>query len=143
LPPRAYCIMRVALALVRYGIEAVRRPSFADGKDVARIPTEGSRQMLPTETDCLAGHIGLEPANPSASYLIGIAWQLRLRAVQLRRRRPFAFQLHDPHLQLGPRFQQLLPPLRIGTFRGPSSPTIIACDSRTPERISLRPVGRV
>jgi hypothetical protein len=23
------------------------------------------------ETDCLPGHIGLEPANPSASYLIG------------------------------------------------------------------------
>jgi hypothetical protein len=31
---------------------------------------------------CLAGHIGLEPANPSASYLIGIAWQLHLRAAQ-------------------------------------------------------------
>jgi hypothetical protein len=27
----------------------------------------------PTETDCVAGHIGLEPANPSANYLIGIA----------------------------------------------------------------------
>jgi hypothetical protein len=24
------------------------------------------------ETDCVAGHIGLEPANPSARYLIGI-----------------------------------------------------------------------
>jgi hypothetical protein len=24
------------------------------------------------ETDCVAGHIGLEPANPSASYPIGI-----------------------------------------------------------------------
>ena len=25
------------------------------------------------ETDCVAGHIGLEPANPGASYLIGFA----------------------------------------------------------------------
>jgi hypothetical protein len=25
------------------------------------------------ETDCVAGHIGFEPANPSASYLIGIS----------------------------------------------------------------------
>ena len=25
------------------------------------------------ETDCVAGHIGFEPANPSASYLIEIA----------------------------------------------------------------------
>ena len=46
-------------------------------------------------TNWLAGHIGLEPANPSASYLIGIAWQLRLRAAQLRRRRPFACELRD------------------------------------------------
>src|SRR5438270_344743 len=29
--------------------------------------------------DWLAGHIGFELANPSASYLIVIAWQLRLR----------------------------------------------------------------
>jgi hypothetical protein len=27
----------------------------------------------------LAGHIGLEPANPSASYLIEFTWQLGLR----------------------------------------------------------------
>jgi 3-hydroxyisobutyrate dehydrogenase-like beta-hydroxyacid dehydrogenase len=25
------------------------------------------------ETDCVAGHLGFEPANPSASYLIGFA----------------------------------------------------------------------
>ena len=25
------------------------------------------------ETDCVAGHVGFEPANPSASYLIGFA----------------------------------------------------------------------
>ena len=47
------------------------------------------------ETDWLAGHVRFEPANPSASYLIGIAWQLRLRAAQLRRRRPFACELRD------------------------------------------------
>jgi hypothetical protein len=38
--------------------------------------------MLPhhtVETDWLAGHIGLELPNPRASYLIGIAWQLRLK----------------------------------------------------------------
>ena len=29
--------------------------------------------------DCLAGHVGFEPANPSASYLIGFAWLLCLR----------------------------------------------------------------
>jgi len=28
--------------------------------------------------DWLAGHIGLELPNPSASYLIGLAWQLGL-----------------------------------------------------------------
>jgi hypothetical protein len=39
-------------------------------------------------------------ANPSASYLIGIAWQLRLRSAQLRRRRPFACKLRDKDLQL-------------------------------------------
>jgi hypothetical protein len=31
------------------------------------------------ENDCVAGHLGFEPANPSASYLIGIPWQLRLK----------------------------------------------------------------
>jgi hypothetical protein len=45
--------------------------------------------------DCLARHVRFEPANPPASYLIGIAWQLRLRAAQLRRRRPFACELRD------------------------------------------------
>jgi hypothetical protein len=54
------------------------------------------------ETNCLAGHIGFELANPSASYLIVIAWQLRLRWAQLRWRRHFACRLSDAHLQLGP-----------------------------------------
>jgi hypothetical protein len=40
------------------------------------------------ETDWLAGHLGFEPANPSASYVIGIAWQLRLRWAQGCRRDP-------------------------------------------------------
>ena len=29
--------------------------------------------MALAQTDCVAGVVGLEPANPSASYLIGIA----------------------------------------------------------------------
>jgi hypothetical protein len=33
-----------------------------------------SRQRL----HCLAGHVGFEPANPPASYLIGFAWQLHV-----------------------------------------------------------------
>ena len=33
----------------------------------------GRRTVAALETDCLAGHIGLEPANPSAGYLIGFA----------------------------------------------------------------------
>jgi hypothetical protein len=37
--------------------------------DPAALQTAHSPQRL----DCLAGHIGFEPANPSASYLIGIA----------------------------------------------------------------------
>jgi hypothetical protein len=28
--------------------------------------------FAPWRPDCLAGHVGFEPANPSASYLIGI-----------------------------------------------------------------------
>src|SRR6266516_2934408 len=59
----------------------------------------------PRETDCVPGHIGFELANPSASYLIVIAWQLRLRWAQLGWQRHFACQLYDAHLELGPRFQ--------------------------------------
>ena len=47
------------------------------------------------ENDCVAGHVGLEPPNPCASYLIGITGQLRLRTAQAVRRRPFACELRD------------------------------------------------
>jgi hypothetical protein len=50
------------------------------------------RRQLKPGTDCVAGHIGFELANPSASYLIVIAWQLRLRWAQLGWQRHFAFQ---------------------------------------------------
>ena len=33
----------------------------------------------PWRLDCLTGHVGFEPANPSASYLTGIPWQLCLK----------------------------------------------------------------
>ena len=55
----------------------------------------------------MAGVVGLEPANPFASYLIGIPGQLRLKEAQARRPRPFACELRViTNLQLGPRFQQ-------------------------------------
>jgi hypothetical protein len=43
---------------------------------------EGStieRAQERAETHCVAGHVGFEPANPSASYLTGIPWQLCLK----------------------------------------------------------------
>jgi hypothetical protein len=56
------------------GIRMGRRAQFAH-----RLPLERGRDAInASETDCLAGVAGLEPANPSASYLIGIACQLRL-----------------------------------------------------------------
>jgi hypothetical protein len=58
--------------------------------------------------DWLAGHMRLEPRNPSASYLIGVARQLGLRQAHARRRRPFACELRDTDLQLRPRFQQTI-----------------------------------
>jgi hypothetical protein len=49
-----------------------RRAQFAH-----RLPLERARfrtdAINASETDCLAGHVGFEPANPSASYLIGYA----------------------------------------------------------------------
>jgi hypothetical protein len=48
----------------------MRRP--LDLSSVAERISKAGLQMT-VETDCLAGHIGFEPANPSASYLIGIA----------------------------------------------------------------------
>src|SRR5919198_6570956 len=67
---------------------------------ISRALLRGLERTSSFGPDWLAGHIGLEPANPSASYLIGIAWQLRLRSAQLRRRRPFACELRDKDLQL-------------------------------------------
>jgi hypothetical protein len=43
-----------------------------DLSSVAERISKAGLQMT-VETDCLAGVVGLEPANPSASYLIGIA----------------------------------------------------------------------
>jgi hypothetical protein len=34
---------------------------------------DGTDAINASETDCMAGHMRLEPPNPSASYLIGIA----------------------------------------------------------------------
>jgi hypothetical protein len=57
------------------------------------------------ETDCLAGHIGLEPANPRVGHLFGFARQLRLTWADPGWRRPFGFQLNGTDLQLVPRFR--------------------------------------
>jgi hypothetical protein len=40
----------------------------------------------PRETDCVPGHIGLEPANPAASYLIEIV-QLKREVAKLKAER--------------------------------------------------------
>jgi hypothetical protein len=40
---------------------------------------QACRQYAVQRPDWLAGHIGLELANPSARYLIGFAWQFGLR----------------------------------------------------------------
>jgi hypothetical protein len=49
----------------------------------SRLASSRLRRILgghfPRRPHCLAGVVGLEPANPFASYLIGIASQLRLR----------------------------------------------------------------
>jgi hypothetical protein len=60
------------------------------------------------ETDWLAGHIGFEPANPSASYLIGISWQLRLSRRKLGGGDPLRASCRDADLQLRPRFRQTI-----------------------------------
>jgi hypothetical protein len=39
--------------------------------DVARAMEKAQEAGGPRETDCVPGHIGLEPANPCAIYLIG------------------------------------------------------------------------
>jgi hypothetical protein len=55
--------------------------------DVVRssMPVEESLAVCDAaiaESDCVAGHIGLEPANPSADYPIEFARQLRLSSAQ-------------------------------------------------------------
>jgi hypothetical protein len=51
-------------------------PSFGDRASNWQLSRHFERDPIPyvLETDWLAGHIGFEPANPSASYLIGIPW---------------------------------------------------------------------
>jgi hypothetical protein len=71
------------------------RGSLNQRDGAARCLRQQPRGWPAMTVDCLAGHIGFEPANPSASYLIGIARQLPLRAAQLRRRRPFECELRD------------------------------------------------
>jgi hypothetical protein len=41
--------------------------------------SDGTDAINASETDCLAGQIGFEPANPSATYLIGITGYLAPR----------------------------------------------------------------
>jgi hypothetical protein len=38
-----------------------------------------SVRVILAETDCVAGHVGLEPANPWASYSAEIPWRLCLK----------------------------------------------------------------
>jgi len=66
----------------------------------------------------MAGHVGFEPANPSASYLTGIPWQLCLKQCKPGGG-PFACELRDTVLPLRPTFQQTI-------FR--------AADTAAPER---------
>jgi hypothetical protein len=49
-----------------------RMATFRDVEGLSKPPIarEASASRRP---DCLAGHIGLEPANPGASYLLGFA----------------------------------------------------------------------
>ena len=45
-----------------------------DMANVASLPCKRRQGCLAlVETVCLAGHVGFEPANPSASHLIGFA----------------------------------------------------------------------
>jgi hypothetical protein len=48
--------------------------SFLGTEPRVAVKREGSPAVAngPQRPDCVAGHIGFEPANPSASYLIGI-----------------------------------------------------------------------
>jgi hypothetical protein len=77
--------------------------SFSNSGWIRRWPTN-----RPQRPDCLAGYVGFELTNPSASHLIGIAGQFRPRSAQTRRRRFFPCQLLVPILQLWGRFKQTI-----------------------------------
>ena len=57
------------------GVDEVAIPVISQHH--GRLPLEHGRfrtdAINASVTDCVAGHIGFEPANPSASYLIGIS----------------------------------------------------------------------
>ena len=61
--------MMAALGITCHNLESA---AFANSGGDAHAPIHGPLKYA-LETDCLAGHIGFEPANPSASYLIGIS----------------------------------------------------------------------
>ena len=58
--------------------------------------------------NCVAGHVRFEPANPSASYLIGFARQFGLRAGGIRIAETLPAPTEEAYLQLGPRLQQTI-----------------------------------
>ena len=47
------------------------RPAFAVAPSDADVDRHACVALA--ETDCVAGHVGFEPANPSASHLVGFA----------------------------------------------------------------------
>ena len=55
----------------RQARDQTRRSSFPSDSSLTQRECRGL--LTHAETDCVAGHMGFEPANPSASYLIGIA----------------------------------------------------------------------
>jgi hypothetical protein len=58
----------LAARLVRASATGASRNAL---KEMLRL-----RIILGAETDCVAGHIGFEPPNPAAGYLIGFAYNL-------------------------------------------------------------------
>ena len=59
---RAFFVQRVVFHL---------RPAFAVAPSDADVDRHACVALA--ETDCVAGHVGFEPANPSASHLVGFA----------------------------------------------------------------------
>jgi 4-alpha-glucanotransferase len=57
------------------GLNSSRRRSPSAPRAIGESPAfqlSAHCQIGPQRPDCVAGHVGFEPANPSASYLIGI-----------------------------------------------------------------------